>query len=75
MSKEIRHSASDDEIRIGWGSRLFEAPLESVFCVFDVESDFGETVANEIACRPVFSRFCFGTNLKQEVDGFFKRFC
>lgn len=53
---------------------LFKCPLNTVFGVLDIETEFSELVTDKVTCSPVFSGFCFCTNFKEQVNSFFERF-
>ena len=46
-----------------------DRPLEAVLGILDLETEFGETVANLIGGRPVFVLLGLQTNAKEEIDG------
>ena len=47
------------------------APFCSGLGVFDVETEFGEFVADEVGYAPVFLSFGLAAEVEQEVDGAF----
>ena len=48
--------------------RLFHFPFVAVFGVLDVETYFGEAVADKVAGSPVLIRFSLLANVEQQVD-------
>lgn len=52
----------------------FQRPFKTVFCIFNIETDCGETVANKVGRSPILFRFRLLSDFEQKVDSLFKRF-